>query len=57
MKVTALKPGYFGKLRSPGDVFEVPDGARASWFAPVNAGAEAAKPEAPRKKVAGTGSV
>lgn len=35
MKVIALKPGYFGNLRYPGDEFDVPDGARASWFAPV----------------------
>ncbi|WP_039052161.1 hypothetical protein [Bordetella avium] len=37
MKVTALKPGYFGKLREPGDEFDVPDGAKASWFAPASA--------------------
>ena len=36
MKVTALKPGYFGKLREPGDAFDVPDGAKASWFAPAS---------------------
>lgn len=32
MKVIATKPGYFGKLREPGDIFEVPDGETASWF-------------------------
>lgn len=35
MKVTATKQGYFGKLREPGDVFEVPEGEKASWFEPV----------------------
>lgn len=51
MKVQALKPGYFGKLRAAGDEFEVPDGAKGSWFAPVAAhgpskpaGKAAAKP-------------
>lgn len=28
----ATKPGYFGKLREPDDEFEVPEGAKASWF-------------------------
>lgn len=36
MKVIATKAGYFGKLRAPGDEFEVPEGAKASWFAPLN---------------------
>ncbi|CCJ51977.1 hypothetical protein L527_2102 [Bordetella bronchiseptica MBORD839] len=31
-----MKPGYFGKLREPGDAFDVPDGAKASWFAPAS---------------------
>lgn len=36
MKVTATKPGYFGKLREAGETFEVPDGTgKASWFEPV----------------------
>lgn len=35
MKVIAIKQGYFGKLRNPGDEFEVPEGAKASWFEPV----------------------
>jgi hypothetical protein len=34
MKVVALKSGFFGKLRQAGDVFEVPDGTRGSWFRP-----------------------
>lgn len=33
MKVIATKPGYFGKLRAEGDVFDVPEGTKASWFA------------------------
>lgn len=44
MKVIALKQGYFGKLRQPDDVFEVPDGTKGSWFHPV-------KQEAPAKGV------
>lgn len=35
MKVEAIKPGYHGKLREPGEVFEVPDGSKASWYQPV----------------------
>lgn len=35
MKVIATKLGYFGKLREPGDEFEVPDGTKGSWFQPV----------------------
>lgn len=35
MKVIATKLGYFGKLRQPGDEFEVPDGTKGSWFQPV----------------------
>lgn len=35
MKVIASKLGYFGKLREPGDEFEVPDGTKGSWFHPV----------------------
>ncbi|MDZ7789732.1 MAG: hypothetical protein U5L08_04410 [Xanthomonadales bacterium] len=35
MKVEAIKKGYHGKLREKGDVFEVPNGSKASWFTPV----------------------
>lgn len=35
MLVTALKPGYHGKLREVGDTFDVPSGSKASWFQPV----------------------
>lgn len=44
MKVIALKQGYFGKLRHPGDEFEVPEGAKGSWFEPVKKAAEGKKP-------------
>lgn len=37
MKVVATKQGYFGKLRQPGDEFEVPKGEKASWFSEVKA--------------------
>lgn len=36
MKVIAIKQGYFGKLRGVDEVFDVPDGAKASWFTPVD---------------------
>ncbi|WP_323026536.1 hypothetical protein [Castellaniella sp.] len=39
MKVTAIARGFHGKLREPGDVFEVPSGAQAKWFTPAEAGA------------------
>ncbi len=45
MKVTATKPGYFGKLREVGDTFDVPDGAKASWFKPVVESNVPAKPK------------
>lgn len=35
MKVIATKKGYHGKLREPGDEFDVPKGSKASWFEPV----------------------
>lgn len=44
MEVIATKRGYLGKLREPGDKFEVPEGAKASWFKPaVEKPAKAAK--------------
>lgn len=49
MKVIATKPGYFGKLRQPGDDFEVPDGAKGSWFEPVEKPeGKKAKPQEPK---------
>lgn len=50
MKVIATKQGYFGKLRQPGDEFEVPAGSKASWFQPVEKkanGKGGKNPEAP----------
>ena len=38
MKVTAIARGFHGRLREPGDVFDVPSGARAKWFSPVDVG-------------------
>ena len=35
MKVIALRPGYMGKLREAGEVFDAPDGAKGSWFVPA----------------------
>jgi hypothetical protein len=50
MKVIAIKPGYFVKLRAAGDEFEVPDDTKpASWFEPVEKPAKADKPEKPAK--------
>ena len=46
MKVIASKLGFYGKLRQPGDEFEVQDGAKASWFEPVEKPAD--KPQAKR---------
>ncbi len=46
MKVIASKLGFYGKLRQAGDEFEVQDGAKASWFDPVEKPAE--RPQAKR---------
>jgi hypothetical protein len=35
MKVVATAKGYLGSIREPGDVFEVADGAKGSWFTPL----------------------
>lgn len=35
MRVVANSIGYFGALRAAGDEFEVPDGTKGSWFAPL----------------------
>lgn len=34
MKVIATKAGFFGKVRTTGEVFDVPNGTKGSWFAP-----------------------
>lgn len=45
MKVQVIKPGYHGGKRyKPGDVFDVADGLKGSWFAPVES-ATVAKPK------------
>lgn len=49
MKVIATKKGYFGKLREPGDVFDVPDKSVASWFEPVEKPGKGEKPKADDK--------
>lgn len=40
MRVIAIAQGYGGKdkhaIREPGEQFEVPDGAKASWYEPVD---------------------
>ena len=35
MQVMATARGVYQTLREPGDIFEVADGAAASWFEPV----------------------
>jgi len=50
MNVIASKRGYFGRLIEAGETFEVPDGARASWFAPE--GGYAPEPESPETPIA-----
>jgi len=53
MRVIALKQGYFGKLREPGESFEVPDDAVATWFAARHQSTSqpAVAPARPRKKI------
>lgn len=49
MKVTATARGYFGSYREVGETFDVPDGAKASWFKPkaqIEADAKAAAAKA-----------
>ena len=35
MQVRATKKGYHIGPRNPGELFEVPNGSKASWFEPV----------------------
>jgi len=37
MRVVATAQGYLGCFREVGDEFEVPDGAKGSWFTAVEA--------------------
>jgi hypothetical protein len=50
MKVIAIERGFFdGAPRERGDVFEVPDGRKARWYAPAEDAASKAKPRAKAK--------
>lgn len=53
MKVIATAVGYAGKdghqLRQPGDVFEMPEGSKASWFKPVDDDEQGDRPRGGRK--------
>lgn len=49
MRVKATKVGFYGgSRRRIGDVFEVEDGAKGSWFEPVQSASEA--PVVPKAK-------
>ncbi len=37
MKVIAKFKGYYGSIREVGEVFDVPEGTKGSWFDPVPA--------------------
>ncbi len=49
MRVIATAVGFFDNLRQKGDEFEVPEGAKGSWFKPVPADEPEAKPALGRK--------
>lgn len=49
MKVIAKQLGFFGKLREPGDEFEVPDGTKGDWFEAVDKPVEGKKAKAADK--------
>jgi hypothetical protein len=36
MEVIAIRRGYHGKLREPGEKFDVPVGTEGSWFEPTS---------------------
>lgn len=40
MHVIATAKGFYGSIIEPGQTFEVPDGAKASWFKPAGKGEE-----------------
>lgn len=46
MEVIAIRRGYHGKLREPDEKFEVPEGAKASWFKPTSKADVVEKPAA-----------
>jgi hypothetical protein len=46
MRAKAISVGFIsGSLVQPGQEFEVPDGAKGSWFVPVNEFKAAPKPK------------
>lgn len=50
-KVVATQRGYFGgMIREGGDVFTVPDGAKASWWRPCGDAEPVSKPEPAKRK-------
>lgn len=51
MQVQAIARGYFGKLVEVGEVFDVPDDAKASWFVAVaDGGNDEDKPQQGKTK-------
>lgn len=46
MQVEATARGYFGVIREPGEVFEVPEGEKAAWWKPLKKG-KAKDPDEP----------
>ena len=49
MRVIATAVGFFDNLRQVGDEFDVPEGAKGSWFKPVPADEPEAKPARGRR--------
>lgn len=58
MKVRAIRPGYYGKLREVGEVFEVADGRKATWYETVGRepAAPASRPERAKGRAKGESS-
>lgn len=53
MKVEVVKLGFYGgSRRRPGEVFEVPDTIKGSWFVPVETPADTAPEVAKRSRKA-----
>ena len=51
-KVVATQRGYFGgMIREGGDIFTVPDGAKASWWRSCGDGDAVADPEPAKEEV------
>ena len=48
MRVIATTVGFFDNLRQKGDEFDVPEGAKGSWFKPAPADEPEAKPAGPK---------